>query len=194
MDNIEINILRHAQSLRQVLKRGDWDTSLSDIGKEQANHTAKWLSDNMEWSGLRTSPLKRSQETTNIIAGKLGIPVVIDHLLAEADFHISDDLPFCTNPFDPLSSPAMSDRYLQLKSQAKKALQVLFELASTSDDKILTVSHGGLIKTMLRLIVNNDNVNFKISNMGLTKLQWHSGRWNLVHLNKLDHIPEHLQT
>lgn len=49
-------------------------------------------------------------------------------------------------------------------------------------------------KTLLRLIADSDAISFRLYNTGLATVEWDNGRWHLVHLNQLDHLPVDLRT
>jgi len=88
--------VRHGQSTWNVLDRLQGQTAhppLTDLGRAQAAHAAGTLID----AGavrLLTSPAVRARETADIIAGHLGLEVVIEPLLVERglDEEITDVL------------------------------------------------------------------------------------------------------
>lgn len=84
--------------------------------------------------------------------------------------------------------------YAAFKSQVHTAFQELVERAEVSSGPVLAVTHGGFIKTMLRIVVNSDIVCFRLYNTGLNLIEWERGRWHIGHLNLWDHLPLELRT
>jgi probable phosphoglycerate mutase len=56
------------------------------------------------------------------------------------------------------------------------------------------VTHGGLIKTLLRCVLASDSACFRTYNTGLTLIEWTDDRWHLAFLNLADHLPTDLRT
>ncbi len=192
---MKIHLVRHAQSIWQLEPNTDWDTSLSPLGQNQAEHLAHWIcEDTIKISGFHTSPLKRAMETTDILANTLNLPITIDPLLREANFHVAAHLPSRKSPLNARQDFSFSNSYKEYKLQVDKALKKMIKIAVSSNGTILSVAHGGFIKTLLRLVVDSDTISFRLYNTGITTIEWRRGRWHLVHLNRLDHLPNKLRT
>jgi broad specificity phosphatase PhoE len=199
---MRIYLVRHGQSQWQVQRSEDLDTSLTAIGHEQSKRLGQWLGDHpaldrtagIEIAALCTSPFKRAQETIACTAETLRLPLFIHRELGEADFHVADHLPQRDTPLAAYPPYRASAAYAAFKSQARVALQTLLEQAEASDGPVLAVAHGGLLKTLLRLVVDSDNVCFRLYNTGLNLIEWSRGRWHLVYLNLGDHLPPELRT
>lgn len=199
---MKIYLVRHGQSQWQVRRSEDLDTSLTAIGHEQSKRLGQWLIglpplDNqarMEIAALCASPLKRAQETVAYMAEPLHLPVFTHPELCEAGFHVADHLPQRGTPLEAYPDYQPSTAYATFKSQAQVALRRLVEQVETSGGPVLAVAHGGLLKTLLRLVVDSDDVCFRLYNTGLNLIEWSRGRWHLVHLNLWDHLPPELRT
>lgn len=194
---MQIFLTRHGQSRWQIEReREDWDSPLTPLGQDQVRHLAAWLADTreVELSSIRSSSLIRAQQTATPIAQLLQIPLVGDDNFQESDFLVSDALPSMSHPeiTRPFFSP--SQPYCELKARARRALQALIEDASQSGGAVLGVAHGGLISTMLRVIIDNDSISFWIYNATLHLLEWKRGRWHIVFLNRWDHLPASIRT
>lgn len=196
---MKIYLMRHAQSWWQVEPSHDWDTSLTDLGHEQARRAADWLANHervdlgsrAEIGALCSSPLRRAYETTRYIADALGLPVQIHEYLREATFHVASELPRAPQPrIVPVGD--LTERYLAYRQQVEAGWQEL--ITSAEAGPVLAVSHGGYIKTLLRILGGSDGICASLYNASLTLFEWRRGRWHLVYLNLWDHLPPDLRT
>jgi probable phosphoglycerate mutase len=199
---VKIYLARHAQSLWQLAPSQDWDTALSEVGHAQAQRLGDWLAQHglvdrhtpIDIAALCASPSRRAIETATYVAESLGIALSVDSRLTEADFHVADHLPTSRSPLEPPLGASASDRYLAFKEQSKRALQGLVDKAEIHGGAVFAITHGGLIKTMLRLAGGSDALSFRLCNTGITLIEWHCGRWQLVYLNRWDHLPVDMRT
>ena len=199
---MRIYFTRHAQSEWQINPNDDWDSSLTTIGHQQAQRLAYWLSrcpnlsneKSVRIMSVYASPLKRAQETASYVAKSLGLTVNTHDSLSEAKFHVASYLPQYDDPLSTRISFTPLMKYQDLKSQAGEALQVLVKQAEICNGSVMAVAHGGIIKTILRLIVGSDTVCFRLYNTSLNLIEWRRGRWHLVHLNLWDHLETDLRT
>jgi broad specificity phosphatase PhoE len=192
---MQIYLVRHGQSQWQTGLSDNPDTPLTTLGHLQSRQLATWLATSPRLAGgapvtiaaLYASPLRRAQETAAHLANALGLAVATDACLSEADFHVADHLPqrggpLCLHrPFTP------SESYADFRRQADRALRLLVRQAEASGS-VLAVTHGGLIKTLLRLVVGTDDVCFRLCNACPNVIEWRRGRWHLIHLNLWDHL------
>jgi broad specificity phosphatase PhoE len=199
---MRIYLARHAQSEWQIEPTENWDTPLTATGHQQARQLAQWLADSprldgemrVEIASLYASPLRRAQETAAYLANTLELDVITHDSLREADFHVATHLPQRDGPLSTYIPFTPSEEYSNFRAQADWALQVLVRQAEVSDGAVLAVTHGGLIKTLLRLITGTDVVCFRLYNACLNVIEWRRGRWHLVHLNLWDHLLVELRT
>lgn len=84
-----VYVVAHAQSMHHVEKLGGgwYDTSLSDLGRTQAEKTGHYLKSIID-PGVKiiSSDLKRASETAEIIAGILGREVTLDKGFREMSY------------------------------------------------------------------------------------------------------------
>ena len=199
---MKIFLVRHGQSLWQLQPSQDWDTGLSALGHSQARRLAAWCArraaldatSRFEAGTLRTSPLRRARQTARYLAEALGPPAQTLPSLAEASFHVVSELPSAAAPFAPWPDVPLSERYLAFRKQAGQALAELTALAEETAAPVLAVTHGGLIKTLLRSALETDAVCFKLYNCGINAIEWKAGRWRIMHVNLWDHLPPELRT
>ncbi|RMH00833.1 MAG: histidine phosphatase family protein, partial [Chloroflexi bacterium] len=98
---MRIYLARHGQSRWQVERNEDFDSPLTELGREQARRLGSWLANGATLDGterveitcLRTSPLSRARETAEILNQFLHLPITIDTNLRESDFLVSTHLP-----------------------------------------------------------------------------------------------------
>jgi broad specificity phosphatase PhoE len=199
---MKIYLVRHAQAMWQLDAGESLDSSLTTLGHEQAKRLGEWLSCQQKQdeegavriASLCASPLKRALETANYAAAGLRMPLLIRPELREAEFHVADHLPRRETPLQEFPPYECSEIYKAFQSQAQAALEWLVEQAGSVPGAVLAITHGGLIKTMLRLMLDSDSVCFQLYNTGINLVEWKRGRWHLVHLNRWDHLPPELRT
>lgn len=200
---VRIVLARHGQSEWQRGPSDNWDTPLSAIGKEQSRLLGAWLAGHRSLDGaarldvdvLVSSPLVRARQTAECLSSALALPVTELPTLREAAFHVIDELPTVPDPLEPSGGDpgGPSARYLGFREQVRHALQALVGMAG-GGPTVLAVTHGGLIKTLLRIVLDTDLVCFRIYNAGLNVIEWEGSRWRIVHLNLWDHLPPELRT
>ncbi|MHC3470894.1 histidine phosphatase family protein [Streptomyces sp. 7R007] len=196
-----IYLVRHGQSEWQLAPGTDLDMPLSPLGHEQSQRLAEWCarrelldtSRRFDVGLLRTSPLKRARQTADHLARALPLPVGTQPALAEAPFRVADELPRST---DPLTTPSgeSSEKYGAFQEQVGGAFTELVRLAADSHRPVLAVTHGGVIKTLLRTVAGSDAFSATLYNCGITAIEWKDGRWHVVHVNLWDHLPPGMRT
>ena len=160
LEGMKIYLVRHGQSRWQVERDdGDWNSPLTVLGQEQAQHLAHWLAngpviDNgtqIHVQSIHASPLLRAQQTADPLARNLNLPLITDDFLSEADFLVSAHLASAETPahYPPVHTP--SETYRIFKNQAQRALANLVATAENGNGSALAVAHGGLMSTILRL-------------------------------------------
>jgi len=92
-----VYVVAHAQSLHHIERRvGGWyDTSLTDLGREQAEKTGRFLRSAIDSADVRlfSSDLKRAAETAEIIGRHLHKPVTLDSRLREMSYGDAEGKP-----------------------------------------------------------------------------------------------------
>lgn len=196
---MRIFLVRHGQSEWQLSGDHNLDSDLTELGVQQSSLLSRW------WGGeqfrgspfrvnsIAVSPLIRARQTAAPLEMVLGCESVVVESLSESDFHVADHLPARNGPFDDQPDDISSAQYLAFRRQASQALDALVE-KSKEGGPVLAVSHGGLIKTLLRVAIRSDAICFHVFNTGIIQLEWRRGRWHLVYVNHLAHLPEALQT
>ena len=92
-----VYVVTHAQSLHHIERRvGGWyDTSLTDLGREQAEKTGRFLKSAIDSTDVQlfSSDLKRAAETAEIIGKHLQKPVTLDSRLREMSYGEAEGKP-----------------------------------------------------------------------------------------------------
>jgi broad specificity phosphatase PhoE len=196
--DMRIYLIRHAQSTWQLAPGINLDTSLTPAGREQARLLGHWLATGalpeIQVGALLTSPLLRATETTGYLTQALSLTPVTLESLREAPFHVADELPLLDERGAVPTDYLPSARYVAFKAQARTALEALRELAESGNGSPLAVTHGGLIKTLLRVAAGTDAFCFRLCNAGVNTIEWRRGRWHLVHLNWCEYLASELRT
>jgi probable phosphoglycerate mutase len=112
--------------------------------------------------------------------------------LQEAPFKVASYLPQAEHPLYKPAFPELSHEYTLFKAQVRRAFTQLVHV-SEEHRRVIAMTHGGVIKTILRLILGNDSICFEINNASLTLLEWRDGIWRLLLLNCQEHLPEDLR-
>ena len=97
-----ITLVRHGQTERSVnsVYSGRLDVALTDVGREQAQQTARLLA-GTGVDAVITSPLERARDTAEVIAGATGAQLRVDERLTEVDY----------GPFEGLDRDAARERF-----------------------------------------------------------------------------------
>jgi probable phosphoglycerate mutase len=75
---------------------GGSDPSLPEAGRRQAAATAALLAARRSVQAIVASPLRRSRQTAEAVAARLGLDVHVDHGLREADFGAWEGMTFAS--------------------------------------------------------------------------------------------------
>jgi len=199
---VRIFLVRHAMSQWQADHGAGLDSELSPLGLVQAEHLARWAV-TRPWLGpgqrfdpdrMFVSPLRRAQQTAEVLENSLGLRSEVCEHLAEPPFSVETLLPTPEGPLRPRLATPADIRYAGVHRRAKRALEVLVEAAKDSSGGVVVVGHAGLLRTMVRYLVDSDIVCFGLFNTALIGLEWTDARWRLSQVNLCEHLPAELRT
>lgn len=203
MSPVRILLARHGQAAWQLTRSGDLDSPLTPAGHRQAAALAERLAARGEGiAAVRVSPLVRARQTADHLGPALGLTAEVLDTLAEAPFRVAGELAAPRGPLDATPDAdapgggAATPRYQVFREQVTAALGELYSLGTElpSEGCVLAVTHGGVIKTLLRILAGSDLVDFDVANASLTSVQWRHGRWRVDAVNRCDHLPADLLT
>jgi ribonuclease H / adenosylcobalamin/alpha-ribazole phosphatase len=157
-------LVRHGVTAHTVDKRfsgglGGSNPGLNADGRAQARATADWLAPLAEEvDAVVSSPVRRTRETAEIIAERLGKQVDLDHGLAEMEFGTWEGKTFAevraTYPDDldawlgsMQHTPGGGESFSQVQQRVLASLEAL--LASYPGRTVLAVSHVTPIKVLV---------------------------------------------
>jgi probable phosphoglycerate mutase len=156
----DIFLVRHGQDEDNAagILNGHRDRPLTELGREQAAAVAGKLADE-DIAVVYTSPLKRANQTGEIIAARLGIPVKVEPLLIERDFGVMTGKPVA----DILELPNIlkTDKvnyFLDVEGCEpfpevyERARTVLGKLQEENPDRHIAVATHGDIGKMIRAV------------------------------------------
>lgn len=201
------------EKYEDTIKKLD-NIGLSDSGKEQADLLGRWLQKDYKIDILYSSKLRRAKETSEIVNEFLNLPIIFRDELREAKFYIPDFLPGWSHPFqfgkDLENSNSIvksfikeknfkinnlkvkEDIYLQkyesFRNKIEKTIKEI--IVKNWDKKILIITHGGVIGTIIRNMIGRHDVTIKMDFTGLSKFSWikEYNRWQIDFINKTDHL------
>lgn len=177
-------------------------TSLSDIGIKQAELTAKYFK-SLNISSIYASPLKRTQQTAEIISKEIKIPIVTDDKLRERMEWVPVEESFedFLKEWDKTSidrnyKPPIGDSSYKTGDRVKAVLEKIAD----SNSSILVVTHGGAIGDFLRNIFSDEQLSLKtrplssikyveISECSITEVQKINNEYALKRVNDVSHLP-----
>lgn len=148
-----IYVVAHAQSVHHVEKLGGgwYDTSLTDLGRVQAEKTGKYLRSIIRGEvSIYSSDLKRAAETAEIIGGIFGQEVTLDEGFREMHYGIIEGKPQEWIKTLEIKVPPEEERldfrtYVGAESRREVGTRVkeAFDHALNKNEKdIVIVTHG----------------------------------------------------
>ena len=148
-----VGLLRHGQTDWNIDFRlqGITDIPLNETGLAQAQIAAKVIKAE-DWDFIATSPLSRARKTAEIVAQELGISeVAVEPLLLERSFGDAEGMTHEEWKRDfPDGLPPGGESLDVLRARAERLLERL--LSVYRGTRVLTVSHGALIRKLVRLV------------------------------------------
>lgn len=171
------------------------ETPLTKLGHEQARFIAERAS-KLEFDVVIASPMQRAQQTAGHIVERTGKPLVTEALISERSMPTSvigkpaDDPQVATlmarreeSMVDPSIRVEDAENFSDLSARAGKALEYL---AARPEKKILVVSHGIFLRTIVARIIFGESLTadefkkvlqaFRTKNTGLTLVE-HRPEW-----------------
>jgi 2,3-bisphosphoglycerate-dependent phosphoglycerate mutase len=188
-----VGLIRHGLTDWNALGKvqGRSDIPLNEEGRQQARRLAERLTtDSWKWDFVITSGLSRAQETGQIIADTLDIPVYDpDSRLLERSFGQAEGL--TAEERESLWGTDWDQQPLgqeSLEDVRRRALAFMEDLAERFPDRnVLVVSHGGLLAQLYRVLYE-DKHHERIGNLSLTVLEKSNNNWDMVLYNCTRHL------
>ncbi len=181
-----ICIVRHGETNWNTEGRlqGREDVEMNENGRNQAREIASFLKD-QKWDVVVSSPLKRAYETGQIIASALKIDKVnvVTDLQERSYGSASGMLPDERHKVFPDGIPDL-EQFEDLRMRAMDAITAIAEFYAGS--RVVVVSHGGLINSILYSISNGEFGSFKtrLANGCINLISYYDGEWSVDYYNK----------
>ena len=193
MPETVFGLLRHGQTDWNIefLLQGVTDIPMNETGIEQIKMAAKAIKAE-DWDIVLTSPLSRARQTAEIIADHVGFPKIVEkELLIERSFGEAEGL----------SHEQWRARYSNLdeipggesRSQLAKRSKLLLDTvaAELMGKKVLAISHGALIRSLLATVSNNElpRDGERLGNASLNVVSHFESTWKVVNYSLEPLIP-----
>lgn len=203
--SLKMIIVRHGEtdwnSLRMI--QGWKDIPLNKTGIEKSIKTAKYINNNFnKINKIYSSDLKRAYQTAKPISELLNIPITTNQNLREQSFgelegneidnlkkndlDLFKKLKFDKNNYNKNNIDA--ETHIQFKNRIMNELNSIIN-SHKNEDKIIIVTHGGVIRIILYywLNIHNDNFYF-IKNNSISILDIENNKPKIEILNNVEFL------
>ncbi len=201
---MKIYLVRHG---RQCSPFCNVDVALSEAGVEQAKRLADRLAKEAPVQRVYASALQRAEQTAQIIAERLGVPADTGHAeWNEIDFgeltgHSDAEIAELYGDFMKQRAAMTEDLTFpggECGRQVwERAYPLLCEVAKTGADKIVIVTHGGVIRSLVAGILKMEQkhklrIVKSLENTSITELQYNQshGEFTVERVNDYAHLED----
>jgi probable phosphoglycerate mutase len=144
--------LRHGETAYNArgLSQGALDIDLNETGRAQAQAAGPVLKDR-GITGIFSSPMRRTRETTAIVNARLNLPVTFEPELREVVFGGMEGKPlhpWFIDWMEGRATPAGAESFAEIKQRTAMVIQKLLQ----NSGPILIVAHGGIFRAMRDLM------------------------------------------
>jgi probable phosphoglycerate mutase len=201
-DTTEIYLIRHGETEWNALGKmqGQKDPLLNAVGRKQAQILAKRLA-NTKFAAIYSSDLKRAHETATTVAALHNLPVTADKRMRERCFGIfegytkSELIEKHPDTFHALMEGKDGVVIPGGETEPEilnRAIEFLTEIAQRHvGEKILVISHGGIIKRFTKYVLGIANSTGRLSpiiNTAINIFHYTDGQWTLRTFGDTAHI------
>jgi uncharacterized phosphatase len=192
---IETNfgLFRHGQTDWNInfLLQGITDIPMNKTGIEQVRTAAKALNKD-DWDLVLTSPLSRAKQTAQIIVETLGFDDLIqEDLLIERSFGEAEGLSYeqWREKYSSLDEVPGGESRSMLLSRSQLLLDTIS--SQYAGKKILAISHGALIRTLIAIASNHElpRDGERLANASLNIVGQYQQNWQVVNYQLEPLIP-----
>lgn len=192
---MRIGLIRHGLTDWNALGRiqGHSDIPLNDEGRRQAGLLAERLvteRESVQWDFIVASELSRAQETAQIIADRLHIPLLEpDQRLKERSFGQVEGLTWQEREekwgADWETLELGQEKIEDIQARGMEFLNHTME--QYPEQNILVVSHGGFLSQLFTLLLKEAHTE-RIGNLSLTVLERTEQEWTTILYNNIQHL------
>ena len=145
---LKLVLTRHGQSHGNLNRSLGPDTTLTDLGREQAQRLGSWLArQDYHFTSIHSSPLQRAHQTAEIINAHFGLEITLDPDLRETELPYLDVLPRRQSPLDREPPPPFEAEYEQMRERVARVTARI--LKENPEGRVLVVAHAGTLGTIL---------------------------------------------
>jgi uncharacterized phosphatase len=165
-----------------MLLQGVTDIPMNSTGIEQVRTAARALNGN-EWDLILTSPLGRARQTAEIIAEQLGFQEIHQQdLLIERSFGEAEGLAYeqWKSKYSNLDALPGGESKTELLARSKLLLDTFAD--TLPGKRILAISHGALIRTVLTIASDNQlpRSGERLGNASLNIISHQEASWSVT--------------
>ena len=195
-------LVRHGQSQSNVVRRfnGQTDSPLTELGKEQAELTAKFIKDNFKIDKVYASDLQRAYYTGQKIAEYSNVPIDKsvgmreifvgewedkdnDFLLKRDDFKLWITDIVNTEP----------ENGETVRGFSKRILDTINKIVNENPDKTIVVAtHATPIRVLETFVRTGDIEKMQsrswVSNASCSVFNYENGKWSIEQMDICDHL------
>ena len=207
---MEIYFVRHGQTIWNVEKRfqGLSDSPLTELGITQAKLLGEKLKD-IKFDKFYSTSLKRAYDTANYIKGnrKQKVEIFDDFVeismgdmegIKQEDFkklYPEQVKNFFFNQLEYNPSSFGGESFLEVRERVIRGLNKFIEL-NKNYERVLVVSHGATLKTLLHYISGKDISTLSNEaipkNTSYTIVKYENGKFEIIDFSNTSHLEEKL--
>ncbi|EGQ79031.1 phosphoglycerate mutase [Fusobacterium animalis ATCC 51191] len=207
---MEIYFVRHGQTIWNVEKRfqGLSDSPLTELGITQAKLLGEKLKD-IKFNKFYSTSLKRAYDTANYIKGnrKQKVEIFDDFVeismgdmegIKQEDFkklYPEQVKNFFFNQLEYDPSSFGGESFLEVRERVIRGLNKFIEL-NKNYERVLVVSHGATLKTLLHYISGKDISTLSDEaipkNTSYTIVKYENGKFEIIDFSNTSHLEEKL--
>ena len=207
---MEIYFVRHGQTIWNVEKRfqGLSDSPLTELGITQAKLLGEKLKD-IKFDKFYSTSLKRAYDTANYIKGnrKQKVEIFDDFVeismgdmegIKQEDFkklYPEQVKNFFFNQLEYDPSSFGGESFLEVRERVIRGLNKFIEL-NKNYERVLVVSHGATLKTLLHYISGKDISTLSDEaipkNTSYTIVKYQNGKFEIIDFSNISHLEEKL--
>lgn len=143
--------IRHGETdwNRRRIIMGSQDMPLNEVGLQQAEEAARLLKKE-DFDVIVSSPLRRAQQTADIIAKKTNKSIVLEPGLAERSWGVAEGKPVetITSECDDAQTPVGAETYSAFQDRVVTTISSVLQREKLP----LIVSHSGVFRILVRTL------------------------------------------
>ena len=132
--------------------------------------------------------MQRARETAEIVNKELGLSIIFDEDLQEADPSYRNAIPTQDSPFSPSQCNAKGCETVYGEFMKRVGKAVTRIITRNPNGTVLIVAHAGTLSTMIRCLLGLHTISIDMDYTGLHHLVWADKRWEIRYMNRREHL------